>query len=93
MFEEHNVNGLYISDSPVLNLYSNGRTTGTIIDSGHSMSQIESFYEGFKIPEANKTNIINGSDITNHLINLMGSDEIYAKDDPEWPTIVNQIKE
>ncbi len=38
MFETHNVSSLYISDSTVLNLYAHGRTTGTVVDSGHSIS-------------------------------------------------------
>ena len=35
LFEQFNLNGLFLADQPVLNLYSIGKTTGLVIDLGH----------------------------------------------------------
>ena len=45
MFENFNVPSLYISISAVLALYSSGRTTGIVVDSG--VTNTVPIYEGF----------------------------------------------
>jgi actin len=47
MFETHNVQGLYIAIQAVLSLYSQGRTTGIVCDSGDGVSHTVPVYEGF----------------------------------------------
>jgi len=47
MFENFNVPSLYISISAVLALYSSGRTTGIVVDSGAGVTNTVPIYEGF----------------------------------------------
>ena len=52
MFETFNVPCLYVSMQAVLALYSNGRTTGCVLDSGDGISHTVPIYEGYAIPHA-----------------------------------------
>ena len=52
MFEVFNVPCLYVSVQAVLALYSNGRTTGVVLDSGDGVSHTVPIYEGYAIPHA-----------------------------------------
>jgi len=52
MFETFQVQGLYVSIQAVLSLYSNGRTTGCVIDSGDGVTHTVPVYEGYSVPHA-----------------------------------------
>merc|ERR1711962_964898 len=54
MFENLRVPGLLISLQSKLSLYSQGRTTGVVVDSGHETTTVTPIYEGFEIPNAVK---------------------------------------
>ena len=71
MFENLQVNGLYIAMSGLLSLYSYGRTTGLVVESGESSTHTTPVYEGFVIPYAVRKNFVSGRAITDHLINLL----------------------
>jgi len=60
----------------VLSLYSNGRTTGLVVDSGDGVTHTVPVYEGFSIPHAVMKNFIAGRAITDHLVNLLNADGI-----------------
>lgn len=79
MFETHNCAGLYIAIQAVLSLYANGRTTGTVCDSGDGVSHTVPVFEGFQIPHAVRKNLIAGRAITDHLTNLLQLDNISAQ--------------
>jgi actin-related protein len=79
MFETHNVQGLYIAIQAVLSLYANGRTTGTVCDSGDGVSHTVPVFEGFQIPHAVRKNLIAGRAITDHLNSLLAADNITAQ--------------
>ncbi|MFO0131130.1 MAG: hypothetical protein ACK52J_00640 [bacterium] len=68
MFETFYVPSLYISISSVLALYSSGRTTGIIIDSGAGVTNAVPIYEGYALPHAIMKINIAGSDLTNYLL-------------------------
>ncbi len=55
MFETFNVPSLFISISAVLALYSSGRTTGLVVDSGSGVTNTVPIYEGYALPHAIKT--------------------------------------
>ena len=96
MFETFQVKGLYIAIQAVLSLYSNGRTTGLVVDSGDGVTHTIPVYEGFSIPHAVKKNNIAGRAITNHMVDLLNADGI---SDPQtgggasWKQIVRKMKE
>lgn len=52
MFEVFNVPCLYVNVQAVLALYSSGRTTGVVIDSGEGITHTVPIYEGYAIPHA-----------------------------------------
>ena len=94
MFETFQVQGLYVAIQAVLSLYSNGRTTGLVCDSGDGVTHTVPVYEGFSIPHAVKKNFIAGRAITDHLVNLLQADNISETGGKSaWQQIVRGIKE
>lgn len=71
MFEVFNVPCLYVSVQAVLALYSNGRTTGVVLDSGDGVSHTVPIYEGYAIPHAIQRIHLAGRDITSYLQKLL----------------------
>ena len=49
MFETFNVPLMYVSISAVLGLYSTGRSTGLVVDSGSEVTHVVPVYEGHSI--------------------------------------------
>ena len=52
MFEKFNVQNLFIAPEPVMTMYSAGRTTGFVIDSGHEFTTTTPVIEGFGVPHS-----------------------------------------
>jgi len=94
MFETFQVQGLYVAIQAVLSLYSNGRTTGLVCDSGDGVTHTVPVYEGFSIPHAVFKNFIAGRAITDHLVKLLIADGISEQGGTSaWRQIVRKIKE
>jgi len=94
MFDTYGVQGLYVAIQAVLSLYSNGRTTGMVCDSGDGVTHTVPVYEGFSIPHAVKKNFIAGRAITAHMTNLLRLDGIAEQGGHSaWAEIVRTIKE
>ncbi len=94
MFETFQVQGLYVAIQAVLSLYSNGRTTGLVCDSGDGVTHTVPVFEGFSIPHAVKKNFIAGRAITDHMVNLLQAEGISEQGGKSaWNQIVRKIKE
>ena len=52
MFETFNVPGLYISIQAVLSLYSAGKVTGIVLDSGDGVTHFVPIFESYSLPHA-----------------------------------------
>jgi actin len=52
MFETFNVQRVYVAIQAVMSLYSAGRTTGLVVDSGDGVTHTAPVFEGFKIEHA-----------------------------------------
>lgn len=73
MFESFQVPALYVAIQAVMSLYSAGRTTGLVVDSGDGVTHTVPVYEGFSIPHAIKRMDIAGRRLTQHVQKLCQS--------------------
>ena len=71
MFETFNVPCLYVNVQAVLALYSSGRTTGVVLDSGEGISHTVPIYEGYAIPHAIQKILLAGKDLTEYLREIL----------------------
>ncbi len=71
MFETFNVPAMYIATQAVLSLYSAGRTTGIVCDSGDGVTHTVPIYEGFSINHAIDKIHLAGRDLTTFMAKLL----------------------
>lgn len=71
MFETFNVPKLYIALQAVLSLYSAGKNTGVVVDSGDGVTHCVPIFEGYCLPHAIMRLDIAGRDLTEYLMRLM----------------------
>ena len=71
MFESFNVPGLYIAIQAVLSLYSAGKYTGIVCDSGDGVTNFVPIFDGYALPHSILRMDLAGRDITDYLINLL----------------------
>ena len=71
MFETFNVQGLYIAIQAVLSLYSAGKFTGIVCDSGDGVTHMVPIYDGYSLPHCVLRMDLAGRDITDYLIKIL----------------------
>lgn len=71
MFETYEVPKLYIAVQAVLALYSTGRTTGAVIDSGDDVTHTVSVIEGIAIPHTVTKNNFAGRELNMFMSELL----------------------
>jgi len=77
-----------------MSLYSNGRTTGLVADSGDGVTHTVPVFEGFSIPHAVMKNYVAGRAITDHMVKLLTADGIQEQGGKSaWSQIVRKMKE
>ena len=89
--EEFKVPKLYLGNQCVLSLFSTGRTTGTVLDSGEGITHTVPIYEGYAIPHAITEIPICGRDLTSFLqmnLNKRDPTQIHYYEKP-----VNELQE
>ena len=92
MFETFNVPCLYVAIQAVLSLYSAGRTTGIVCDSGDGVTHTVPIYEGFSIPHAVSRIQLAGRDLTGFMAKLL-TERGYNFTSSAEMEIVRDIKE
>lgn len=92
MFEAFKTPALYIAVPAVLGLYTSGRLTSIIIDSGHDSSLSIPVYEGHAIPSAVISSEIAGHKLTTYLHKLLQDRGHYFVTNAEYE-LVREVKE
>ncbi|CAI2372170.1 unnamed protein product [Moneuplotes crassus] len=92
MFEEYDFPSMYIQIQAVLSLYSAGRTTGIVVDSGDGVTHVVPIFEGYQIPHAIEKILLAGRDLTDYMCRILKDDDYHFETTAEKET-VRDIKE
>jgi len=87
MFEEYDVPSMYIQIQAVLSLYSAGRTTGIVVDSGDGVTHTVPIFEGYQIPHAVDKILLAGRDLTDYMVRILKDDNYNFETSAEKETV------
>merc|ERR1719446_652873 len=71
LFEKFSVPAAYIVIQAVMSLYSYGRTTGAVVDSGDGVTHVVPVYEGFTLPHAIQRLDLAGRDLSEYMVKIL----------------------
>jgi actin-related protein len=89
-FEEFKVKSLAIMNTAALSMYSTGKVSGLVVESGEGLSYTTPVFEGFALPHAMIKLDVAGWDITQKLIEQLEKSGVKVQDSAEH---VKKLKE
>lgn len=92
MTEYFNFPSMYLGNQSALALYSNGLTTGLVVDSGDSATFVVAVDEGYAPPKSTKKLYIGGRDVSNYLSELL-TKRGHTYTTPQELSAITDIKE
>eukprot|EP00669_Euglena_mutabilis_P001341 TRINITY_DN11675_c0_g1_i1.p1 TRINITY_DN11675_c0_g1~~TRINITY_DN11675_c0_g1_i1.p1 ORF type:complete len:254 (+),score=45.95 TRINITY_DN11675_c0_g1_i1:188-949(+) len=92
LFEAFRIPALYIAATSVLALYSSGRTTGLVVDSGQDVTWTVPIFEGYKLGRHIEKSPIAGGALTRYLGSLLAA-RGYILSTPRELDLLNGLKE
>lgn len=92
MFEVFNTPGMYVAIQSVLSLYSAGKTSGLVMDSGDGVTHFVPIYEGYAFPHSILKINLAGRDLTDYLLKILSERGLHLTSSAERE-IVKDIKE
>mmetsp|Transcript_57666 Transcript_57666/g.134325 ORF Transcript_57666/g.134325 Transcript_57666/m.134325 type:complete len:377 (+) Transcript_57666:60-1190(+) len=92
LFEKFSVPAAYIVIQAVMSLYSYGRTTGAVLDSGDGVTHVVPVYEGFAMPHAIQRLDLAGRDLSEYMVKILTESGVAMVSSAE-KEIVRDMKE
>ncbi|XP_047337777.1 actin-7-like [Impatiens glandulifera] len=77
MFETFHVPAMYVAIQSLLALYTNGLTTGIVLDSGHGVTHAVPIYDSNVLQDATFKMNLAGDDLTGSLMNMLSERLVY----------------
>lgn len=91
LFETFCTPAMHIAYQSRLSMYSYGKTSGLVVESGHGVSYVVPIYEGYTMPSITERVDYAGSDVTQYLMNLL-NEPVKRFTEKHW-NIIESIKE
>ncbi|XP_015669316.1 actin-like protein 7A [Protobothrops mucrosquamatus] len=91
LFETFCTPAMHIAYQSRLSMYSYGKTSGLVVESGHGVSYVVPIYEGYTMPNITERVDYAGFDVTQYLMNLI-NENIKLFTEKDW-SILEDIKE
>lgn len=79
MFDKFRVNSFQICNTAALSMYSTGRVSGLVVESGESLTYTVPVFEGYALPHAMIKLDVAGQDVTDQLIMQLEQSGILVK--------------
>jgi len=92
MFENNEVGGFYIACTSNCSLYSTGKTTGIVYDSGEGSTYFTPIYDGYALPHAILRCSTAGRTLTDYFIKLL-TNKLFSKNYFTQRKLIKEIKE
>ena len=91
-FDLFNFEGVYLASKSLLSLYSTGKTTGCLVDSGHGASFSVPIYEGYASPHTIQKLDLGGRHLDDYLNKIL-AEKGYEFTTPLEKELITEIKE